>query len=284
MKPYYEDGDVTLYHGDCREVLPTFAPDSFDCVFADPPYGIGKADWDHTFPTEWIPDAAKVAPTLAITPGVWNLPSVPTPPGMRYRWTLSAHLRNGMTRGPLGLGNWIPCLVYTRDEWINWTNAFADWCDASGVSRRDLAAATGTSHMAAWWTSRLPHRAQIPSPEQWAKIRARWNPPAQLDHFVQAGNPTRQGPDSAAFNVGGEPKADHPSPKPLDVMCWFLNRLPGYRLPDRGVLDPFAGSGTTLLAARTLGRRSVGIEVSEQYCELVASRLSQGDLFEGLGA
>jgi len=48
--------------------------------------------------------------------------------------------------------------------------------------------------------------------------------------------------------------------------------------PDEVVLDPFAGSGTTLLAARQLGRRAVGIEASERYCQLAARRLAQRSL------
>jgi site-specific DNA-methyltransferase (adenine-specific) len=48
------------------------------------------------------------------------------------------------------------------------------------------------------------------------------------------------------------------------------------------VFDPFAGSGTTLLAARQLGRRSIGVEASERYCELATRRLAQGELaFDG---
>ena len=46
MKPYYQDEAVTIYHGDCRKVLPTLAPESVDMIWTDPPYGHNNADGD----------------------------------------------------------------------------------------------------------------------------------------------------------------------------------------------------------------------------------------------
>ncbi len=67
-------------------------------------------------------------------------------------------------------------------------------------------------------------------------------------------------------------RPEHPCPRPLEqikhLVKWFT--LPGF-----SILDPFMGSGTTLVAAKNLGRRAIGIEIEERYCEIAAKRLSQ---------
>ena len=67
---------------------------------------------------------------------------------------------------------------------------------------------------------------------------------------------------------------DHIAQKPVEICTWALQVAPA----DAVILDPFAGSGSTLVAAKKLGHRAVGIEVDERYCELIASRLAQDAL------
>jgi len=64
---------------------------------------------------------------------------------------------------------------------------------------------------------------------------------------------------------------DHPTQKPLELMHWCLNFAPGAST----ILDPFMGSGTTLRAAKDLGRKCIGIEISREYCDIAIRRLQQ---------
>lgn len=71
----------------------------------------------------------------------------------------------------------------------------------------------------------------------------------------------------------------HPTAKPLAMVAqlvrWFTQ-------PGGLILDPFAGSGTTLRAAKDEGRRAIGVELEEKYCEIAAKRLAQDTLFGGV--
>jgi DNA modification methylase len=64
----------------------------------------------------------------------------------------------------------------------------------------------------------------------------------------------------------------HPTQKPLSVMLWILDNCTE---PEQTIIDPYMGSGTTLRAAKDLNRKSIGIEIDEQYCEIAARRLAQ---------
>ena len=64
---------MTLYLGKCEDILPSLPDNSADLVLTDPPYGVGKAEWDTEFPTFWMADAARIAPALGLMPGIWNL-------------------------------------------------------------------------------------------------------------------------------------------------------------------------------------------------------------------
>jgi len=64
----------------------------------------------------------------------------------------------------------------------------------------------------------------------------------------------------------------HPTQKPVALMRWCVDLTTGT------VLDPFMGSGTTLVAAKSMGRHAIGIEIEERYCEIAAQRCSQETL------
>ena len=90
----------------------------------------------------------------------------------------------------------------------------------------------------------------------WTNFLAR---PAMLRHMW-----------SGAFRDSERSERYHPSQKPVALLRWVLERC-----PEGSVLDPYSGSGPTLVAAKSLNRKAIGVECVERYCEVAARRLSQ---------
>jgi site-specific DNA-methyltransferase (adenine-specific) len=206
MKPYYDDGKgIVIYHGDCREILPTLP--NVDLVLTDPPYGMdyqssrrtewqrkGKIQGDKTFPM-WVFD---IKPSNALFACCrWdNLKEIPDPKSFIV-WDKCRH----------GMG---------------------DLEHEFGRQWEAIAFYPGPSHS---FTRRPVDIIRVPCVS-----------PIDLEH---------------------------PNEKPPEIWTPILNSHNGT------ILDPFMGSGTTLRAAKDLGRKAIGIEIEERYCEIAARRLSQ---------
>jgi site-specific DNA-methyltransferase (adenine-specific) len=212
MKPYYKDDSVVIYHGDCREIMPTITA---DVLVTDPPYG-----------TQFSAD---------------------NPKGGYGR-------RQNAGLGPEGFTIANDGDTDTRDEML------ALW----GNERPALV--FGSPRLAeppGRWDHRLV----------WDKKRPGMNGgPWRYRHemiFVR-GDWARVSDASVSVLTSFPDQSEHIHAKPLDVMLALVGAAPA-----GVVIDPFAGSGTTLRAAKDLGRKAIGIELEERYCEIAARRMGQ---------
>lgn len=205
MKPYYDQAGITIYHGDCRDIL--HALSLVDLVITDPPYGISfqsnyrkikhaEIHGDDALPIGRINQSISMAKRAAYVFCRWeNLAAMPKPRSV---------------------------LVWVKNNW----------------SMGDLKHEHG---------------------RQWEAICFY---PAVDHEFV------KRIPDVILADRTGN--NEHPTEKPVSLISTIIQANVG-----ETILDPFMGSGTTLRAAKDLGRRAIGIEIEERYCEIAASRLAQ---------
>lgn len=275
MKPYYDDGTVTIYHGDLRDVLPTITAEPTCAVFS-PPYNVDIKYADHDDVMGWGEYIELAADTCSLVAGImprgrtWvNVtPIVPVSPiaagdhsgrGSNARASLLAIWSNALTGNGHQLWDYVAWTTPGRGPGCAW----GSWESPAGPNMRGEWETIIAAHTGPTWSRQTPdeHRG-------WKDGDGKW---IDLTSNVWKMQPEARGPETG----------NHPAPFPtkLASRCIRLSTFPG-----ETVIDPYMGSGSTLLAARSHGRKAIGVELSERYCEIAANRLAQGILNFGESA
>lgn len=230
MTPYYVDDFVTLYHGDCRDVLPGFAERSVAVVITDPPYsdrthaqaktnrGRGHGVRAVHFAAISEGDLRVLLAECGRVSRSWVIATVD------YRHAFALEIKPPPGLRTLRIGVW--------------------------VKPNPMPQISGDRPGQGWESIAFLHRDDV---------RPTWN----------------GGGRSGVWTYPVEQNQSHPTAKPLQMLMDWVQL---FTAPGDSILDPFAGSGTTLVAAKNLGRRGIGVEVDESHCETIARRLSQNVL------
>ena len=246
MKPYYQDESITLYLGDCREVLPQLGTLNADMVLADPPYEPTTLKWD-VAPEGW---AQQAATTLRPTGSLWCFGSLRSLPavisdfadlGFQQAQDVIWEKHNGSSLAADRFRRVHEQVVQLyRPPWERIYREVQKTNDA---------------------TARTVRRKK--RPPHWGNIGAA--------HYVsQDGGPRLQRSVIHARSAHG--RARHPTEKPAGIVAPLLR----YSCPPGGlIVDPFSGAGAVLWCAKDLGFQAVGVEKDEAYAEAAAERLRQ---------
>ena len=261
MKPYYEHAGITIYHGDCREILPSLS--TAELIFTSPPYNLGNT---------------------AIGSGGF--------PGKKlghYAADATLGHRGGMGKwsgGSLVNGYGIHDDAMPHDQYVAWQKDVLLLC----WGLLSEAGAIFYNHKPRVMNGRLvtplEYNPNLPLRQIviWARAGGvNFSPAFYLPThewiaiFAKEDFRLRDKAASGAgdvWRIAQESGTVHPAPFPLELPQRAIETTTA-----QTILDPFMGSGTTLVAAKNLGRKAIGIEIEEKYCEIAANRLAQ-EVFE----
>jgi site-specific DNA-methyltransferase (adenine-specific) len=243
-EPYYADANVTLYLGDMREVLPTLDL-AFDCVIADPPYGETSLAWDR-WPDGW--PAALIPKATAL----WCFGSMRMFLDRRDQFGDWRYGQDVVWEKHNGSGFAADRFRRVHEHAVHWYRG--PWhLIQHDVPRTDVGVDRRSRHQGGAATRTSGDHLREIAGLTWTDDGTR------LARSVQQIRSTHH-------------TAIHPTEKPvalLDLLIRYSSR------PGDLILDPFAGSGSTAVAARLTGRQAVLIEADERYCEAIAKRLAQ---------
>ena len=245
LTPYYQDASCTLYHGDCRDILPQL--DAVDHLISDPPF---SAD-------VYIRASAVYSKTGSGTP---------------KRMGLSEQKRRGgalqkMANGDIGemttalmavIGIWATSAVRRWSVVFSDVESCNEWRSALSGLRYVRTGAWVKPNAMPQMSGDRPAVGFEPCTICHAQGPMRWNgggKPALWIHNISSGSS----------------RPEHPCPKPESLMRDLVMDF-----TDEGetILDPFAGSGTTGVAAKRLGRQAILVEREATFCQLIARRLA----------
>ncbi len=226
-KVYYQSGGITLWHGDCRDVLPKLPAGSIDCVISDPPYGARR-------------------------PSAWRL----------------ADQQFDEVNGNESVdGSWLPlAFAVVKDSGAIYL--FTCW-DVLEQWRQLMGRSDFRVRSCIVW-DKMNHGL--------ADLETCWAPQHEMILFGAKGRHVlggRRPKDVLRVPRVDSAKLRHPYQKPEGIIAPLITA--SSREGDT-ILDTHCGSGATLIAARDAGRKAIGIELEEKYCEIIARRLSQGIL------
>lgn len=245
----FEDDLVTLWLGDNAEVLPSI--EGADLAMVDPPYGDTALEWDR-LSLDWLP---AVGAALQPAGSLWLWGSfryllAATPSVLGAGWALSQDVvwekHNGSGSAADRFRRVHEHAAFFYRGGVGWEHTYRD------------------PQFSADATARAVRRKQRPT---------HWGDIGESAYRTEDGGARMM--RSVMFERSAHGSAIHPTQKPLGVMMTLIR----YACPPGGlVVDPFAGSATTLLAARMCGRRAIGVERDPLYAERAAKRLAAGTL------
>jgi site-specific DNA-methyltransferase (adenine-specific) len=240
VKPYYEDGAVTLYHGDALSVLQQHERETCHGVVTDPPFSSGART-----------DAGKSVRGAMLRGAKWD-----------EEWF--SH-DNMATHGFLFLMRLLCSELHRISAVGSSAHLFIDW--------RMYPNLYGAVESCGWVVKNVV---------VWDKghfgMGANYRNQHEFVLYAEKGDG-----EFSKHNIGNvircsRPDGDnHPTEKPIGLLETMIGAS---TTAGQIVIDPFAGSGSTLVAAKGIGRKAIGIEIEERYCEIAAQRLSQGALTE----
>ena len=243
MKPYYDQDGVTIYHGDTLDVLPSIR--GVSCVITSPPYNCG-IEYDG------FADLMPVADYFGFIESVYHAAASTMLPGSYGAWN-------------------VPSWIGSRCEQVFAFDEYKTIFDRHLLFQDVIIWQKSPPNGTAWGNFQTSPR--IRANHEWVLVH-RASGESQGRSDISWADWSRYTQSVWTINPPSDPI--HPATFPAEL----VGRLLMLYSPIGGVvLDPFCGVGTTLVQAKAAGRRAVGIEQSERYCEEAANRLSQGVLF-----